>query len=160
MGYSAIVSRDVQAERLTICESCKWFKPNTRSCGTFIGAAFKGSVGEVEVQAVKDNKVKHYKKPIQLCGCRMDAKVVFAWAGCPADKWLPVRINKDELAELKSLAIQLKKQSSFHSTDEAFQKFLIFMRKLTGQNVQYTGCNDCVRQLLELAEQSVQDIEE
>jgi hypothetical protein len=154
------VSEKIHAERIGICEACKWFKKSTKSCGTLIAAAFQRPVEDVEAIMIKENRVKHYKKPVQLCGCRMDVKTKFAWASCPAEKWLPVRINKDELIELKALAKYLKGRGSFNSNEEVFQKFLIFMRKLTGENVQFKGCNSCMRDLITLAEQSVQDIED
>lgn len=160
MAYSAIVTPKVHAERVSICKACKWYKTKTFSCGTFIAAAFQRPVEDIESVMIKENRVKHYKKPVQLCGCNIIAKAKLAWASCPAEKWLPVRINKDELIELKALAKHLKGRGSVNSNEEVFQKFLIFMRKLTGENVQFKGCNSCMRDLITLAEQSVQDIED
>lgn len=158
MALNAIASTTIQSERIEICRSCKWFVPKSQSCGTLVTQVFRPSVGEKEVAEIKENNVKYYKKPIKLCGCHMPSKVMFTWASCPADKWLPVGLDKDGLAKLKVMAQEYYRKGRMEFEQQ--QKFLIYMRKLTGKNIELTSCASCLRDLLELALQATQDVED
>jgi hypothetical protein len=159
MAFTAVVPSKVQKERIEICEACKWFKESTKSCGTLIAAAVQSKVGDVDMVEIKENKVRHYRKPIKLCGCRMPAKTMLTWAQCPADKWGRYGINTEELKDLRRIALELRKTGKLELMSDKHIKFQIYLRKLTGQNVEIKGCSSCINELLELSLSATQEIE-
>lgn len=159
MAFRAVVPSEVQAQRMNICEACKWFKDSTKSCGTLITQAFKDRVGEVDAVEVKGNVVRHYRKPIKLCGCYMPAKTELAWASCPAEKWGTFGLGHKELARLKTIALELKRTGRLELGSEKAIMFKLYLSKLTGKNVELTNCPSCINELLELSLSATAEIE-
>jgi hypothetical protein len=103
------------------------------------------------------NKVKHYRKKIFLCGCYMPVKTKLAFASCPADKWTTERISPDELIHLKTMLIEWDRIGRLAPTDE--HEFVVYLRKLTGENINIGGCYSCLVELVELAKRATFEIE-
>ena len=147
-----IVSSTIQADRITICKGCKYYKPLTRSCGTLL---IGGSVDEADV--IKANKVTHYKRKVRLCGCVMTVKTKYTWASCPIGKWGTVGVSKDELVQVKKLLVKYEGKTSFDYHE--IKPLFTAMSKISGKNIAPTTCGNCVAQMLEDLRKATQDIE-
>ena len=144
-----IVKPSIQADRLTICKDCKWYKASTGSCGTLLlGGSVEGD---------DDNIVTHYRRKIRLCGCVMRIKTKYTWTSCPAGKWGTVGISHDELVQVRELLTRYEGQTSF-TTDE-LKPFFTAISKISGKNIQVTTCSPCVKEVIEDLRKATQDIE-
>lgn len=155
MNLKAISSNPIQSDRMRICEACKWYVKPTQSCGTLIKARFDKPVGTLEKTKIKNNRVTHYNKPIHLCGCFMPAKVKFVWSRCPAEKWGVDRVTDEDLQRLKEIVTEFDRIGKVHDHHE----FIVFLRKLTGENVQQSECHSCILDMISLARQATIEIE-
>jgi hypothetical protein len=154
------VPSDVYEYRLKICLACKWYKEKTRSCGTKYAAHFVDGVkGEIESISLKGDVVRHYRKPIRLCGCDVYDKALFGFTSCPAEKWGRYGIRNSELAELRKISLQLRKTGKLELGSADAVKFKIYLSKLTGKNVELTNCPSCINDLLELSLSATAEIE-
>jgi hypothetical protein len=109
MAINIIAPQSVQATRLEICHSCKFYNETTKSCGTLILGA---NVENDELTAT------HYRKKIKLCGCVVRAKVKLSISKCPAEKW----------------GRHTSKQGAVPLTDEQIKNLAEFMKSLEGKN--------------------------
>jgi hypothetical protein len=69
-----VMFKDEIKDRNDKCGRCKFFVPETQTCGK---ARWKGP-GE---------EVTYRKKTFRLCGCVMPIKTAIPWATCPLGKW-------------------------------------------------------------------------
>jgi len=115
-------SRNLARERIEICESCKFFKTNTRTCGTPI-------IG---------GKVKYNKKEYELCGCFMDVKSAIQFAKCPINKWKGLQLTHEEYLEVK----QLLDSTNVSITNVQQQQVRRLSEKYLGLKLN-TGGNNC-----------------
>lgn len=155
-----IVKPSIQADRLTICKSCKFHKVNKKgriTCGTYIFAALIDGQKEIEVEEIKENIVTHYRRKIRLCGCNMNEKTKYTWASCPAGKWGTVGISHDDLVQIKQLLTKYEGQTSF--TTNELKPFFTAISKISGKNIQVTTCSPCVKEVIEDLRKATQDIE-
>jgi len=67
------VSKEIQQERISICESCPAFNEVHRTCG-------KPIIGGYAYSTI-------LQKRIRLCGCYLDEKTKFISEFCPASRW-------------------------------------------------------------------------
>ena len=117
-------------ERLAKCQACKFFVPETKSCGPLIIGS------EVETE------VLFRKKSIKLCGCVMIIKAKLAYAKCPANKWSAV-ISPEQIEMLK---VFVQKFSNATGMDgEGLKELKKFKEMVYGQQFQITNCVACVK---------------
>jgi len=131
----------VRKERLEICQSCKWYKPQTKSCGTLILG------NDVSEEVLAENNVTYYKREFTLCGCVMPIKTKLSMAKCPANKWTSALTDEDieEIREfLKSINIIDGKFKVQRITSEQVKTIFQWMRKLKGQPVEISSCTKCI----------------
>jgi len=131
----------VRKERLDICQSCKWYKPQTKSCGTLILG------NDVSEEVLAENNVTHYKREFTLCGCVMPIKTKLSMAKCPANKWTSSLSDSDieEIREfLKSISIVNGKFKVQRITSEQVNTIFEWMKKLKGQPVEISSCRNNV----------------
>ena len=122
-------------ERISTCKSCKWFKPETGSCGTLI-------IGE----SVQPEKVSHYRNKIKLCGCVMKWKAKYRFSSCPAGKWLPYNVDKAEIQKISEFVLSLEGKSTLTSDEN--KKLFRYFNKVSGQNQPVSTCPPCVKSVL------------
>tara|TARA_R110000744_G_scaffold131957_1_gene240183 strand:- start:300 stop:704 length:405 start_codon:yes stop_codon:yes gene_type:complete len=80
-------SKELEAERIAICEQCPHFRKRSRTCGTPI-------VG---------NKVGNKR----TCGCFMDIKTKLSFSNCPLDRWQSNEISNADYLEMKNLVSEV-----------------------------------------------------
>lgn len=131
----------VRKERLEICQSCKWYKAHTKSCGTLI-------IGnDVSEEMLAENNVTYYKKEFTLCGCVMPIKTKLSMAKCPANKWTSSLTDSDieEIREfLKSIDMVNGKFKVQRITAQQVNTIFEWLKKLKGQPVEITSCGKCI----------------
>lgn len=116
------VTGQERARRLQICQSCKYYKENTKSCGTIL----------------RPNTLRN---GVYLCGCHMPTKTRFKASSCGAGLW-EEQITEADLVELRELA-DLKGTI----TREQVKEMIDTYNRATGSNQKYTGCSSCVQQI-------------
>lgn len=109
MAINIIAPQSVQATRLEICHTCKFYKASTGSCGTLITGE---NVENDELTAT------HYRKKIKLCGCVVRAKVKLSVSRCPAEKW----------------GRHTSKQGAVPLNDQQINNLANFMKSIEGLN--------------------------
>lgn len=127
----------VYQNRLAQCKECKWYKASTGSCGTLI-------MGEVVTD--EDNIVRHYRKPIRLCGCVMKWKAKYRLSSCPAGKWSSEAIDATEIEKLREFVTSIEKRDKLMS-DEV-RDLARWFSKVSGQTHPVTTCPPCVRDMI------------
>jgi Cys-tRNA synthase (O-phospho-L-seryl-tRNA:Cys-tRNA synthase) len=131
----------VRKERLEICQSCKWYKSHTKSCGTLI-------IGnDVSEEVLAENNVTYYKKEFTLCGCVMPVKTKLSMAKCPANKWTSALTDEDinQIKDfLKTINVIDGKIKVQRITSEQVKTIFEWMKKLKGQPVEITSCGKCI----------------
>jgi hypothetical protein len=143
----------VRKERLEICQSCKWYKPQTKSCGTLILG------NDVSEEVLAENNVTYYKKEFTLCGCVMPIKTKLSMAKCPANKWTSALTDEDieEIREfLKSISVVNGKFKVQRITSEQVNTIFEWMKKLKGQPVEITSCGKCIEDAVKSLIEEVQ----
>ena len=131
----------VRKERLQICQSCKWYKPQTKSCGTLILG------NNVSEEILAENNVTYYKKEFTLCGCVMPVKTKLSMAKCPANKWTSALTDEDinQIKEfLKTINVIDGKFKAQRITSEQVNTIFEWMKKLKGQPVEISSCGKCI----------------
>ncbi len=131
MYFIPTVPPKIFNERLDTCKACKFFKPQTGSCGTLI-------LGDT---------VTHYRNKIKLCGCVMKWKAKYRLSSCPAGKWQPVNVSTDEIKSIEKFIRSIENKASI-THDENKQLFEYF-NKITGYREKVTTCAPCVKSVLE-----------
>jgi len=143
----------VRKERLEICQSCKWYKPQTKSCGTLI-------IGnDVSEEVLAENNVTYYKKEFTLCGCVMPIKTKLSMANCPANKWTSSLTDSDieEIREfLKSINMINGKFKVQRITSEQVKTIFEWLKKLKGQPVEISSCGKCIEDAVKSLIEEVQ----
>lgn len=143
----------VRKERLEICQSCKWYKPQTKSCGTLI-------IGnDVSEEILAENNVTYYKKEFTLCGCVMPIKTKLSMAKCPANKWSSSLTDTDieEIKVfLKSINLIDGKFKVQRISAEQVNTIFSWLKKLKGQPVEISSCGKCVENAVKDLIQEIQ----
>ena len=134
-----IFSKTLSKDRMLICEACKYFKKNTRTCGT----------------PIKGNTITYKKKKHKLCGCFMDIKSTLKFAHCPLGKWKELQITHEEYLEVKELL-----DSTKHKITRVQQQQLRFyFEKYLGLKIQSSNCSPCVKNNLDKLRQITEEYE-
>jgi hypothetical protein len=124
------VKTNLYRERLAKCQACKFYMPDTKSCGPLI-------VGdEVETE------VLFRKKSITLCGCVMPIKAKLAYAKCPANRWGAV-ISPEQIEELKAFVQKFSNAATMDS--EGIKELKKFKELVYGQQFSTTTCGPCIK---------------
>jgi hypothetical protein len=127
---------------MQICQTCKYFKQTTRSCGTLVfGRALKPE--EIE-EAKKENRIKYYKKKVRLCGCFMPAKTFGIFQTCPIGKWGVHALSEEEMQQILSFVDTLPKFGTYKS--ETIKELNKWYKLLTGSRKNISTCPTCVRE--------------
>lgn len=137
------VPPQISTQRMNACLGCKYFKANTKSCGTL----FLGDKLSVEESAriQEENKITFRKKRIRLCGCRMPVKTKLAFAQCPIGKWKPFYLEANEMNELREFMSSLPRTGRITSAEVT--KIYDWIYRIT--KIKLPRCGDCVRQLIQ-----------
>ena len=127
---------------MQICQTCKFYKEHTRSCGTLIlGRNLKPEeVAEVE----KELHVKHYKKKYRLCGCFLPAKTWGIFEACPIGKWGVHSLSETELQEIISFVDGLPTLGTYNA--DSVRELNKWYKLLTGSRKNISTCPNCVRE--------------
>lgn len=118
------VTGQERARRLEICQACKYFKEDTKSCGTIL-------------------RPRTLKNGVYLCGCHMPTKTRFKVAKCGAGKW-DEQITAEELEQMRKV-VELKGTISTKQIAELTETY----NSVTGSNERVTTCSACLRQMQE-----------
>lgn len=113
------VTGQERARRMSICEACKYFKPETKSCGTIL----------------RPNTLRN---GVYLCGCHMPTKTRFKAASCGAGLW-EEQITQEDINAMRELA-EIKGNISAAQVREMIDTY----NRVTGSNEQYTSCSSCL----------------
>ena len=116
------VTGQERARRLEICQACKYFKEDTKSCGTIL-------------------RPRTLKNGVYLCGCHMPTKTRFKVAKCGAGKW-EEQITHEELEQIRKV-VDLKGTISA----EQIRELIATYNSVTGSNEKPTTCTACLRQI-------------
>jgi hypothetical protein len=144
------VQPQVAAQRMKICRSCKWFKPETGSCGTLI-------LGNTVEADAKENTVTHYRKKIRLCGCVMKVKTKLLTSECPAGKWGKHLMSDEDMQELREFVTSIGGAAKLDS--DQVRKLYKWKGKLTGIPQEVSFCSSCVASVLKELKTLFQDEE-
>lgn len=127
--------RQLARKRIKICEECKHFKSNTRTCGT---AIIGDQVGDT-----------------RTCGCFMDAKTKLSFSRCPLNKWEFLQVTENDYLAIKKLLNEVD------NTINAEQKKVLFEMKAKyfGGKSKTTNCVPCLKSALREMKQIVQEYE-
>ena len=125
-----IIYGDEIKSRMDICKRCKFFVPETQTCGK---AAWKGA----------GQKVKFRGKEQILCGCVMPIKSKIPWSKCPLGKWgVSGQVGDPETLDLiVAKAEELIRMKSSNATWRNSVKELY--GELLGEVVK-TNCTPCI----------------
>jgi len=122
------VSAQKHSDRLHICTECKYYKTETKSCGTLI-------VGK---------KITYKGKKVKLCGCIMPIKAKLKVGSCPLDKW-SASIDKAHLEEIKQIVGEVDGKITAHQNTRITKLWNI----AAGDNRKVSNCNSCVNGMIE-----------
>jgi hypothetical protein len=127
---------------MQICQTCKHFKQLTRSCGTLVfGRALKPE--EIE-EAKKENRIKHYKKKIRLCGCFLPAKTFGIFQSCPIGKWGVHALSEEEMQRIVLFVDSLPQFGTYKT--ETIKELNVWYKLLTGSRKNISTCPNCIRE--------------
>lgn len=116
------VTNQERDRRLKICQACKYFKEDTKSCGTIL-------------------RPRTLRNGVYLCGCHMPTKTRFKAAKCGAGNWNE-HITEEDLNELRKFA-----GLSGTITAEQVKEMTDAYNRVMGVNTRYTSCPSCIRQM-------------
>jgi len=127
----------IQRERISICNTCKFYNSTFKTCGTpLIG-------GKVDPE---ENNVTYYKAKIKLCGCFMEVKTKFRFASCPANKWLALDMKPEEITVLDQFINRVNKANKIEPDD--INLLYHWYSKISKKHQQPSGCASCIRDLI------------
>lgn len=135
------VNTKIAKERLSICMQCKYYKANTKSCGTFI---FGNDITN-EVNNDESNIVTYRRKKVRLCGCRMPIKTYIALASCPIGKW-DKQISDEDMKSFVTFVNEFKQKGRWDN-DEV-KLFFEYVEKIKGVKQEVSFCSSCIRRLI------------
>ena len=151
------VSNEIAKERYAICQGCKFFVKETRSCGPLILGR------NLSPDELKSLEVRHYKRKVRLCGCVMKLKTLLPFSSCPADKWKAVEMNglsPERVAKKRDEMIgfldRIKGKPTLGHKD--IMELLEYIRFLYNKSVKVTNCDDCIRNYLDDLKKRVEEI--
>lgn len=137
---------------MQICQTCKHFKQHTRSCGTLVfGRALKPE--EIQ-EAQKENKIKHYKKKVRLCGCYLPAKTFGIFQACPLGKWGVHALSTEELQQIVAFVDALPQFGTYNSN--TVRELNRWYKLLTGSRKNISTCPNCVRETVRTFRKEIQ----
>lgn len=137
------VPQKIRTSRLQICTKCKFYKPETTSCGTYIvGDAL---TAEQLAEINEENTIMWYKRKKRLCGCNMVWKTKYAFFACPIGKWGKYRLTDEETKQLNDFINSLPTKGVIysHQVSELYQWF----SRMTGRKER--PCSSCLPQLIQ-----------
>lgn len=153
MAINIIAPQSIQATRLEICHSCKFYKASTGSCGTLITG---DSVENDELTAT------HYRKKIKLCGCVVRAKVKLSVSRCPAEKWGRHTSKKGAVPltdeQIKNLGEFMKSLEGVNRvSNEVRENIYKWANKVSDTYVQPSTCSTCVAEIVDILKRIVKE---
>lgn len=116
------VTPEERTRRLRTCEGCKYYKANTKSCGTLA-------------------RPRTLRNGVKLCGCFMPAKTKFKFSECPAGFWNATVTSQDRQR------IRHFMDASGNLSIEQTRELVDLYSRVTGTTNNYTGCNSCLAQM-------------
>lgn len=116
------VTPQERTRRLDICKGCKYYKENTKSCGTLL-------------------KPRTLRNGVKLCGCYMPAKTKFKFSECPAGFW-SAQVSEGDRAQIRQLI-----GASGNLSIEQTRELVDLYSRVTGTTNRYTGCNACLEKM-------------
>ncbi len=127
----------IQRERISICNTCKFYNSTFKTCGTpLIG-------GKVDPE---ENNVTYYKAKIKLCGCFMEVKTKFRFASCPANKWFALDMKPEEITVLDQFINRVNKANKIDTDD--INLLYHWYSKISKKHQEPSGCASCIRDLI------------
>jgi len=136
-----IFVNDIEKKRrLSICKACKYYKEETKTCGTFRAIKPKGDT------------ITYRKKKVSLCGCIMPLKTKFKGVSCPINKWKGT-ISKEDTKLIKEVLKEIEGKQAV--TAENSKTLLDVYNKAFGTNKKYTSCSNCRRSIVEELKNSI-----
>jgi hypothetical protein len=147
------VPQQIRKSRLDTCIKCKFYKPETTSCGTYIigNALTPEQLAEIELE----NDITWYKKKKRLCGCDMIWKTKFSFSSCPIGRWGKYRLTDEETKQLNEFISTIPMKGTIFSSQvsELYQWF----SRMTGRKER--PCGSCVGQLIQEFKKQLQHAE-
>lgn len=141
----------VRMARMNECGKCKFYKPETTSCGSLMNlkrlvtGTHGGLVDESELDTPEEQKdlnlVKYYKKKVRLCGCDIPEKTKWSFESCPIGKWGKYRLTDTETTMLEEFINSLPKTGKISS--EQVDHVIKWFERVSGRPMQ--RCDNCVR---------------
>lgn len=132
--FKFFVDNQEKERRRALCIACEFYKPETRTCGTFRGMNPLG------------DKVSYQGQEYTLCGCIMPVKWQFSSAECSVGKW-EKKITEELLEEIRAIVKDYRGKPTISS--EAMRKIIDTYNKANSSNKEYTNCGKCVKQLIQ-----------
>ena len=126
--------------RLEICKACKYYKEETKTCGTFRVLKPEGDV------------ITYRKKKVKLCGCIMPLKTKFKGVSCPINKWKG-ELSKEEVEAIRSLLNEI--ESTGVITGRQAKDSINLYNKAFGTSKKFTDCGSCKRSIIEELKNSI-----
>ena len=151
------VSNEIAKERYAICQGCKFFVKETRSCGPLILGR------NLSPDELKSLEVRHYKRKVRLCGCVMKLKTLLPFSSCPADKWKavemgglsPERVAKKR-TEINEFLARIEGRPSLHTTE--LKELFGYIAFLYNKRVEFTVCSSCIQNYINDLKKRVEEI--
>ena len=116
------VNPEERTRRLRICEGCKYYKAETKSCGTLM-------------------RPRTLRNKVKLCGCFMPAKTKFKFSECPAGFWSAT------VTEVDRVKIREYMDASGNLSADQTRELTDLYSRVTGTSNRYTGCPSCLQKM-------------
>lgn len=146
------VPPSIQAERLKICKGCKFYAPETKSCGPLIVG--RKLTDEERAEVEEKLIVKRKNSKVRLCGCHMPTKTKLIFSKCPAGFWDSYRkMTNDEREHATAFILRIKKLNVLKWTE--VEELYRIAAKITGTRKDPSTCTSCVVQMMQDVERAL-----
>lgn len=155
---SLLASKELQEDRLRICQGCDHFRQKTGTCGRpVIGNWIE--VTEEDIRFTNHNGFDDVSDPeligtrVKLCGCIMEEKSVLKKSSCPLKLWSEEEISMNALKELEHFvetmaSIRARRPLSSSEQTDLFRKESENVPFKKDKPKEPSGCMDCVDQAI------------
>ena len=136
-----IFVKDIEKqERLKICKACKYYKEETKTCGTF------------RVLKPEGDTITYRKKKVKLCGCIMPLKTKFKGVSCPINKWKGI-LSRKESEYIKGLLKMTKGKEAIPT--KLAKEIIDIYNKAFNTKKKLTPCKTCMKTIIEELKNSI-----
>lgn len=132
--FKILVTPEERNKRAALCNSCEFYKPDTRTCGTF---RLINPLGDLVI---------HEGRDVRLCGCIMPVKWNFSSTSCPLGRWDKL-IDDETLEEIKRVVQEYSGKPSILKDD--MKKIVDTYNVANSSKQAYTECGSCIKELLD-----------